>query len=161
MQTFLPYANANTFLETAEVLDNKRLNKQALEAWQILMVLTELDPQGNDREPKGWVNHPAVKMWRGHETTLHRYIIDMTNEWVRRGFKTTIADKANETFRVAKERGRVGINRPYWMNNTARFEFIAESHRQALLCKDYEWYSQFGWAEDTGTKPTTYEYVWG
>ena len=159
MQTFVPIAT-NDFLSIAEVLDNKRLNKQALEGWQILMTLTGLDPAGNDRNPKGWVNHPAVKMWRGHEKTLHRYIVAMTEEWIRRGFKTTIADKATKTLKVAIERGRVGNNRPYWMDNTDKYEAIASSHRLALLNKDYEWYSQFGWAEDTGTAPTTYEYIW-
>ena len=64
MQTFVPLTS--TVDDIAKVLDNKRLNKQALEGWQILMTLLELDPQGNHRVPKGWYNHPAVKMWRGH-----------------------------------------------------------------------------------------------
>jgi hypothetical protein len=89
MQTFITHADTN-FSLTAQELDNKRLNKQALEAWQIMMTNLKLDPEGNHREPKGWYNHPAVKLWRGHESVLFEYICAMTMEWVRRGFKTTI-----------------------------------------------------------------------
>lgn len=160
MQTFLPLATTN-FSEVAKLLDNKRLNKQALEGWQILMTLTELDPLGNHRVPKGWVNHPAVKMWRGSETMLYSYIVSMTNEWLARGFKTTIADKATATIKVAAKLGRVATDTPAWIAEPEKFEAIASTHRLALLCKDYEHYSQFDWAEDAGTKPTIYEYVWG
>jgi hypothetical protein len=49
---------------------------------------------------------------------------------------------------------------PQWMRYRPQYNEIAASHRLALLSKDYEWYSQFGWAEDTGVKPETYEYIW-
>jgi hypothetical protein len=161
MQTFLPIATVD-FDKTAEVLDNKRLNKQALEGWQIMMVLLELDPQGKHRTPKGWVNHPAVKLWRDHEASLFSYVMAMTREWKRRGFKTTIDDKASLTMDVAWSLGLIGelASLPNWMQDTARFDAIASTHRQALLVKDYEWYSQFKWPEDTGTAPTDYTYLW-
>lgn len=162
MQTFLPFANTN-FAESAKVLDNKRLNKQALEGWQILMTLWELDPTGEHRTPKGWVNHPAVKMWRGHEFLLYQYVLAMTNEWIDRGFKTTIGVKASATLISAYEHGLFDYvqQKPSWMSDKATFEALASSHRKALLAKDYEWYSQFGWAEDTGVHVPDYEYVWG
>jgi hypothetical protein len=37
---------------------------------------------------------------------------------------------------------------------------VATTHRLALLVKDYEWYSKFGWDEDPGYPPTEYEYIW-
>ncbi len=74
MQTFVPLFGST---DTAQVLDRARLNKQALEGWQILMNLVQLDPQGNHRVSKGWSNHPAVKMWRGHEGALVSYILKM------------------------------------------------------------------------------------
>ena len=162
MQTFLTSATQD-FEAIAETLDNKRLNKQALEGWQIMMTLLELDPQGNDRKPKGWVNHPAVKMWKNHEVSLYRYIIAMTNEWVKRGYKTTIGIKASDTLRQASDLGRLPKvdSVPEWMSSPVKYEAIASTHRLALLHKDYEWYSQFNWAEDTGSKPATYEYIWG
>jgi len=55
MQTFLPYKN---YSQCAEILDNKRLNKQILESYQILKVLSGQSPSG------AWRNHPAVLMWK-------------------------------------------------------------------------------------------------
>jgi len=165
MNTFVPIPTTE-FAEIAEVLDNKRLNKQALEGWQIMLVLFELDPQGNHRTPRGWVNHPAVRMWHGSESLLLNYVVEMVVEWKRRGFKSTIADKAMDTFDHAIDRG-LTIDRGYiehypaWIEDADLYERIASTHRLALLNKDYGWYSQFGWAEDEGTRPASYEYVWG
>jgi hypothetical protein len=164
MQTFITSTNGGyAFRETAEELDNKRLNKQALEAWQILMTNLKLDPQGNYREPRGWYNHPATKMWRGHEIVLGQYIDWMAEEWRARGFKTTIDTKANETLRVATERGLLepGQYTIPWIEDRDRFEAIVSTHRIALLVKNYEWYSKFGWDEDPGHQPDGYEYIWG
>ena len=156
MQTFMPSLD---YEETARVLDNKRLNKQALEGWQILMNLLELDPQGNHRAPKGWSNHPAVKMWRGHENSLHAYIQAMVREWKRRGYNTTIGDKAEATL-LTFGRDNIPMTHPKWLLDDATAEMIASSHRLALLVKDYQWYSQFGWEEDPGYAPTDYDYIW-
>lgn len=157
MQVFLPSTN---FVEVAACLDRQRLNKQALEAWQIMMVNVGLDPVGNNRVAKGWVNHPAVKMWRGHEFALLDYIGAMVGEWKQRGYQSTIYDKANATFYAAAKLNRVGTV-PYYPSWFAAYgEAVASSHRTALLVKNYDWYSQFGWSEDTGVVPETYEYVW-
>lgn len=161
MQTFVPLTSS--FEDIARTLDRARLNKQALEGWQILMTLLELDPRGEHRTPKGWVNHPAVKMWRGHEVTLYLYIQAMVAEWKRRGYKSTIGDKAKATINTAISIGLLdigGSTPPKWLSNAETFKQVAASHRLALLSKDYEWYSQFGWPEDKGTRPDTYEYVW-
>lgn len=164
MQTFLPMpvTSLADFYANARVLDDKRLNKQALEGWQIMMNLLELDPLGEHRAPKGWSKHPAVKMWRGYELALYMYVAAMVDEWIRRGHKSTIGDKALETIKIAHATGRVGdyIALPDWLEDTRTSESLSSSHRQALLCKDYKWYSQFGWEEDTGTAPTEYEYTW-
>jgi len=159
MQTFVPITDS--YEDIARTLDRARLNKQALEGWQILMTLLELDPQGNHRTPKGWVNHPAVKMWRGHEMALYQYIQAMVDEWLRRGYKSTIGDKAKATIMRGIELGRTSSTvGPDWIADLDLFKEIASSHRMALLCKDYEWYSQFEWPEDTGKRPETYEYIW-
>lgn len=161
MQTFVPLTSS--FEDIARTLDRARLNKQALEGWQILMTLLELDPQGNYRAPKGWVNHPAVKMWRGHEMTLYIYIQAMVDEWKRRGYKSTIGDKAKATITVAITKGLLDGTvsaPPMWVSDMSKFKEVASTHRLALLNKDYEWYSQFKWPEDTGSRPETYEYLW-
>lgn len=161
MQTFLPLATTD-YSEIAKTLDNKRLNKQALEGWQILMTLLELDPQGDHRKPRGWVNHPAVRMWRGSELELSRYVGDMVKEWKRRGYKSTIDVKTSNTIQVAYENNLINEepHKPDWMLDQQQLEAVASTHRMALLVKDYAWYSQFNWPEDTGVEPTEYEYQW-
>lgn len=158
MQTFLPDAD---FAVTASTLDRLRLNKQALEGWQIMLTNLKLNPAGEFREPKGWFNHPAVVMWRGYELSLLDYIRAMVVEWQSRGYKSTILDKAERTIDVAFEEGLIAhAGAPGWMLDSARCEPVFSSHRKALLAKNYEWYSQFGWAEDEGSQPEGYEYVW-
>jgi hypothetical protein len=190
MQTFLPIATTN-YKEIAKTLDNKRLFKQLLEGWQILMVLEELDPQGNKRIPKGWVNHPAVKMWRGNTLALYRYVLEMLWEVERRGIShkkmqlnlrvfaqamlqkevekaTEILSKTLPTVTLAAAQReattslalKLSNQTPIWQENQEYYEVVASTHRRALLCKNYEHYSQFGWPEDTGVAPTEYEYLW-
>jgi hypothetical protein len=158
MQTFLTSPNYTT---TAQQLDNKRLNKQALEAWQIMMTNLHLDPAGNYRKPRGWSNHPASRMWKGYEQELMVYIDAMCNEWRRRGYNTTIDGKAHATLEVARRNGLLGDHRiPDWMLDPELFDAITVTHRTALLAKNFDHYHQFGWVEDTGTAPDTYEYIW-
>lgn len=82
MQTFLPYPD---YALTATVLDRQRLGKQRVEVLQILRA-----PQGNGG---GWVNHPAVRMWRGHEGSLICYGLAICKEWVSRGYQDTCKSK--------------------------------------------------------------------
>lgn len=76
MQTFLPVPNLIT---SARILDNKRLGKQRVEAFQIISTL--------DGTMKGWENHPAVKMWEGYEKCLGLYGMICCAVWMQRGFK--------------------------------------------------------------------------
>lgn len=127
------------------------------------MNLVQLDPQGNHRISKGWSNHPAVRMWRGHEGALTVYIVQMVMEWEKRGYKSTIAKKAVTTYIQAVKLGRItqeSHRLPKWMKDKELFAQISSSHRMALLNKDYEWYSQFNWPEDAGARPESYDYVW-
>lgn len=82
MQTFLPYAD---FDESARVLDRQRLGKQRVEAWQILNALRGITA--------GWSNHPATRMWRGHEAALVEYGLVICGEWIARGYKDTMLDR--------------------------------------------------------------------
>jgi len=122
MQTFLPYPS---FKESAKVLDNKRLGKQRVEAFQILKTLRT--------GRKAWANHPATRMWRGYEASLAAYMNEMILEWVRRRFNNTmvLADAP------------VLSPLPPWLGNN---NFHA-AHRASLLAKAPEHYGKFGWAE--------------
>lgn len=85
MQTFLPFPS---FADSAEVLDNKRLNKQRVECLQIYNVLTTPLAQR-----VGWHNHPAVLMWAGHTNSLLSYWKFIEIECERRGFKRMAVPK--------------------------------------------------------------------
>lgn len=160
MQTFL--VSTSSFEATARQLDNKRLHKQTLEAWQTLLTLTSLDPSGNDRTAKGWTNHPVTRMWRGSEALLVSYISATYFEWRARGYKSTLLPKTFATFDRALELGRVSPEPalPSWMQDADYFSRLVSTHRRALLVKNYEWYAQFGWPEDAGVSPGSYEYLW-
>lgn len=160
MQSFL--ISTNSFEETAAALDNKRLHKQTLEGWQCLLTITQLDPEGNNRNPKGWSNHPVVKMWRGYETVFVSYISATYFEWRSRGYKSSLLEKTFATYDKAVRLGRISSNYvlPPWMEDQLYFSRLCSTHRTALLCKNYDWYKQFNWEEDLGSCPTTYEYLW-
>jgi hypothetical protein len=152
MQTFLPYPD---FAATAKALDWRRLGKQRVEARQIIEVLKGVT--------KGWVNHPAVKMWRGHEGALCLYLKAAIDEWVGRGYvnekqlvsiegdlaTVTLSPSvfsptwATFTFR--------GFELPPWLGNEA----FHASHRSNLLRKAPDFYSKYGWPE-----PNDLPYVW-
>lgn len=133
MQTFLPYPN---FRESVECLDNKRLGKQRVECLQILNALTG--------KSKGWVNHPATRMWRGYEDALCVYMNFCIDEWKSRGFKNTM-----EYALCDKPHGQRFM--PPWLGS----EDFHASHRSNLLRKDPEWYGKFDW-----TEPHDLPYVW-
>lgn len=133
MQTFLPSRN---FIKSAQILDSKRLNKQILEGYQILNVLSGQSPTG------GWRNHPAVKMWRGHEQTLHMYINAMIAEAKRRGIKT---DKNEENIRNLFNRvgDTWGTSLPDWYLDDHKIMRIVTTHKANLFIKDPMYYAQF------------------
>ena len=134
MQTFLPY---ESFIRSAQCLDMRRLGKQRVEAYQLLLLMGK-------PEQKGWRNHPAFKMWEGFDLALAQYGMDMCQEWVRRGYKDTLHPKFLEyyiEYGVNSYRGNK--NYPLWLGDY-RFH---SSHRSSLLYKDYDWYSEFGWTE--------------
>jgi hypothetical protein len=70
--------------------------------------------------------------------------------------------KINATFTRALELGRAQdkLTFPWWLEDKSKFEEMAATHRVALLRKEYEWYSQFGWPEDNGYRPEHYQYLW-
>jgi hypothetical protein len=139
MQTFLPY---DSFTESAKCLDYRRLGKQRVEAYQILRVLTG--------ESKGWINHPAVKMWRGHEGALARYGLIMCQEWIARGYKDTCTEKIDSILNKVSYETEERFNNPSWFSGP-----IHASHRSNLLRKNKQFYSKYGW-----TEPDNLPYVW-
>lgn len=145
MQTFLPYPS---FVQSAKVLDYRRLGKQRLECKQILAALDCQILRGElqrVREPvrSGWTHHPAVLMWRGYEKSLAMYATVMIMEWMGRGYNNT-----QEKLRIGPDWSQLD---PPWLGD----ESFHASHRSNLLRKDPTWYGKFGWIE-----PDNLPYVW-
>jgi hypothetical protein len=131
MQTFLPYPNFN---KTAKCLDCKRLGKQRVEAYQILLTLE------NDSR---WRNHPAVKMWKGYETALATYGLAICDEWIARGY----VDNLRKFFLVRSKN-------TYQLPKFIGLKKFHDSHKSNLLRKKPEYYSTFWNITDT------LEYYW-
>jgi hypothetical protein len=134
MQTFVPYPD---FAESAAVLDNKRLNKQLLEGRQIYQILV------SGRRTGGWVNHPAVKMWRNYDMSFFNYLESVKDECVHRGIQTeknwnAILDLHEKNW----NRGSKIVMPPWWND-----ERVHESHRNNLYVKDSGHYAIFSSAK--------------
>ena len=112
MQTFLPYPD---FEESAKCLDNLRLNKQIIEASQILNVL--------NGKSSGWKNHPAIKMWSTYEGALYHYMQTCNIERMNRGRGSHASARKIDIIEFKSY--------PNWLGN----EKFHASHRSALLLK--------------------------
>lgn len=128
MQTFVPHG-AN-FHDTARALDYRRLGKQRVETKQILMALRG--------ESKGWVNHPAVKMWQGYEPALALYGAIMCKEWKRRGYVDNLRPYFDGLLSVYLGDPGSRLLMPPWLYD----KNLVESHRSNLIRKDADFY---GW----------------
>jgi hypothetical protein len=130
VQTFLPYFN---FSDVAKCLDSKRLNKQIVEACQILDTLKKIDGYGKVIgkyiKTPAWVHHPAVLMWINYETALISYIWACVKEWEKR-FKK---ERKIKIIKVGK------ITKPKWFTKD-----IIISHRSNLIRKS-DFYLQYNW----------------
>jgi hypothetical protein len=140
MQTFLPYPD---FERSAQVLDYRRLGKQRVEAQQILMIII------GATDKQGWQNHPAVRMWRGHDMALALYRDVMIKEWIRRGYNNTMPFALD--YKIADIVNVAKADLPAWFGNDA----FHASHRSNLLRKDSAFYGRYGWQESSDL-----EYVW-
>lgn len=143
MQTFLP---SPSFMESAQVLDYRRLGKQRVECKQILLAL--------GKTSGGWVNHPATKMWRGYEWALASYAAAMCAEWRERGYNDSLLpffESIMDTLEADGVDPRDPRTLPSWLGDD---DFHA-SHRSNLLRKDFNFYSKYNWAE-----PSDMDYIW-
>jgi len=124
MQTFMPDSD---FKGVAKSLDNKRLGKQRVEAFQILKAL-----RGDYDDTGAWVNHPATIMWRNYIGALCDYGIEMCLEWNNRGFDDSLLYKFLDA--------NTGEHtKPWWVNNRV----LQLTHQSNLLRKDWDYYSKY------------------
>lgn len=137
MQTFLPYSD---FERSAAVLDRQRLGKQRVECKQLLHALGGLK--------KGWANHPAAKMWRGHEWALVDYSLAVCREWTARGYVDNQAPII-EALRPAEDTGP-----PRWLGDPA-FHLAHRANLRRKLPDHYGPHLGPEWDVDPSTP-----YVW-
>lgn len=134
MQTFLPYPD---IARSVACLDDRRLGKQRVETLQVFNAF-QAEREGR---PYGWLRHPLIRMWRGHEPFLTLYFNRALQEWQRRGFANTLQPRPE----VDEARP------PFWWGDPR----LHGSHRSALLRKDPAHYGRFGW-----TEPPDLPYFW-
>jgi hypothetical protein len=126
VQTFLPYAD---FDRSAAVLDSPRLGKQRVETLQVLRAL--------ELPEYGWVNHPVVRMWRGHAPALVAYGLACVAQWRQRGHADSTEPMIEEFAPGADRRTLERLGRlPPWLGD----ERLHRSHRAALVRKDPQFY---------------------
>lgn len=131
MQTFLPIPD---YLKSMRCLDKSRLGNQV---WREGMTLIR----------GGWPNHPASKMWRGHEYHLGLYLLAGITVLAERGkLYTEIKSKILNEMEKFENTGPTK-----WFGD----EQFHASHRSNLLRKDPVWYGQFKWSE-----PSDLPYIW-
>lgn len=122
--TFLPFDDIERSLMT---LDKRRLGKQRVEAGQIIKAL--------NGETKGWVNHPATKMWVGYEFLLKHYYNESLRIWELRGGNNVLLKPHSLT---EEEQRRVSDKDfPWWWGYIP----LHESHKAALIRKDDVYYT--------------------
>ena len=130
MQVFMPEIE---FRNTAKVLDQKRLVKQLLEGRQILSALAG--------ESKGWVNHPATLMWKGHEPKLVSYLNEIAAEMGIRRYKwENNWEMIHKTFYNNFYR-RTMFYPDWWYDD--RRDRVIHTHRANLFIKAPELYPQY------------------
>ena len=142
MQTFLP---SPCYEQSARVLDKSRLGNQCYRETKTLF-------------NGGWPNHPASKMWRGHEHHLALYGLACAAEMASRGgWRDEVVDRWLNFWSDAADKTE-NTGEPSWLGDDA----IHASHRGALLHKLPEHYSRF-WPKDKPLIPDEkgkLPYVW-
>ena len=133
MQTFLPHPAKR---DSLDALDNKRLNKQVLETYQILKVLSGQSPSN------AWRNHPAVLMWEGAENELYRYGMTAIAMADMRGIKT---ENNMSNFKALAKIAALswGDGDPAWIKAPTILKRVNATHQANLYRKDPIYYAEF------------------
>lgn len=128
MQVFLPFLEP---IQTAMVLDKRRLWKQIIEANQILAVYSG---------SMAWSNHPVVKMYRNDLEWLKLYL-ECLDEY-RKGSIQQATEASLKSLEI----------QPSFL-----IEDLATNHKKRLYTKDSEFYKIF---ESYGTTEINMYWSW-
>lgn len=118
MQVFCPLAEPY-FTAEAMSLDRRRMNKQVIEAGQILNTINGYS--------NGWKNHPVILMYKNHADWLYNYMLClscyMKGDFIKAKYYSQQADKV----------------RPDFLNNKE----LLDGHKRRLYTKNPELYPLF------------------
>lgn len=89
VNTFLTRLGKDNFARSAQDLDTQRLNKQCVEAKQIISAIIATAAGKPGKKP-GFSNHPATKQWQGHLDALKYYFNVHRLEAIKRGTKMSM-----------------------------------------------------------------------
>lgn len=147
-----------------ETLDRQRLNKQKVEANQILKASLGLT--------KGWSNHPAVLMWKGYQNALKYYFNEIAKACVKRGFKNNMTlyefteeQLNNVEYQTVQDYLQNGIPVeascdkiifPWWF----QWKPLLYSHQASLLRKFPEYYEKIFLPNDELEDYVITGYLW-
>lgn len=136
MQTFLP---RRSFAESAKCLDNKRLNKQRVETFQLynIVVGQRFDSITDEilGPADGFRNHPAARMWKTSPHMLCLYGMYISEECNRRG----IQDHRGLGYFFERRMSRHPFIIPAWLSDD-RIDRVTYTHQCNLIRKDAEFY---------------------
>lgn len=136
MNTFVPVTDFN---QIAEMLDDRRLNRQRADVTAILRKLMEEESEDD---------HPLVKMWRGNERFLCRYGMAICMEHQARGNTGQTAEKILEYRAQFDPETDV---EPEWWGETK----VHDSHKSYLVRSQPSHYRQF-WPDIADDLPMVY-----
>lgn len=134
MMTFIVIGD---FVLNAQILSMEHLGKQRVEAKQIIDILLKGSTSG------AWVNHTAVRSWRGFIDALKYYANCIIQEFIRRGGNNTMP-----LYELPEK-----IDMPWW----ARWNRLHQSHRAMLYRKNpFHYHDKFTIEEPY----LSYGYIW-
>ena len=142
--------------DSLDALDNKRLNKQILETYQILNILS------GQSKSNAWAHHPAVLMWEGAEAELWRYGQIAMSLAEMRGIRT---DKNKSNFKALSSKSAIywGDDEPLWRKSPSTLKRVTATHKANLYRKDPIYYVEYASSVyDSNNKPCcdTCQYYW-
>lgn len=138
MQTFLPFPD---YSSSAQSLDGKRLGKQRVETYQVMLQLLSLAPANPEgtafrARPARW-RHPVMAMWAGREGALLAYQEATCAAWTARGYRDTTLEKTRRALEAGMPLEAEAYEAPPWLGDEA----LHLSHQSNLLRKDPTFYA--------------------
>jgi hypothetical protein len=142
MQTLFPYSSVP---QSAACLRDADLQSQI--AHSIIIIDTLHEIEGSE----GWLQHPAIAMWRGYEAQLCDYGLSMCEVGKTRGWNVGGSEE-----RLEWHLGNITtvddfeMRKPPWMTDPNKMSWLIRSHRSFLMGKDRRHYAKFRWNVPTG-----------